>query len=250
MRNRKRVLNVGVNGSKGRMGTEVVRAVRAQADLNLVFETDVGSNLGEAILRTEADVVVDFTVPACALANTLTILEAGARPVVGTTGFRPDDLDVVRERTRALGSGAIIAPNFSVGAVLLVRFSEIAARSFAAAEIVELHHDGKLDAPSATAAATADRIAAARETAGFNAPPRPGVGMPSRGELRGDVCIHSVRLPGLVAHQEVLFGAPGQLLTIRHDAMSREAFMPGVLLAIRRAPDVRGLVYGLDSLLP
>jgi 4-hydroxy-tetrahydrodipicolinate reductase len=247
--NRER-LSVGVNGCKGKMGSEVVRAVRAAEDLALVFETDLGDDLSEAIRTTRAAVVVDFTRPESALANTLAILGAAASPVVGTTGFSDSDLSVVRARCESVGRGAVIAPNFALGAVLLMRFAEQAARHLLACEIIELHHDRKLDSPSGTALATAQRIASART----GPVPDRGSGATasasaSRGERREGVAIHSVRLPGLVAHQEVLFGSPGQLLTLRHDVTSREAFMPGVLLAVRRVPGIRRLVHGLEALL-
>ena len=241
-------LRVGVNGARGKMGAETVKAIREQADFSLVFECGRGDDLSDVIRRTGADVVVDFTRPDCALANALMILDSPARAVIGTTGFQPTDLDRLRARCEERHTGAIVAPNFAIGAVLLMKFAEIASRHFPAAEIVEMHHAGKRDAPSGTAIATAARIAVGRSKAGLEIS-EARVDAPSRGEQRDGVALHSVRLPGLVAHQEVFFGGPGELLTLRHDTMNREAFMPGVLLAIRRVVDVHGLVMGLEALI-
>jgi 4-hydroxy-tetrahydrodipicolinate reductase len=237
-------LPVGVSGARGKMGVETVKAIRARRDLALVFETGRGDDLDAAIRRTRARVVVDFTRPDCALENTLRILDAGARAVVGTTGFARADLDRVRARCEERDTGAVIAPNFAIGAILAMRFAEIAARHFVAAEIVELHHEAKRDAPSGTAVATAQRIGASRAATSAES-----AGGASRGERHAGIPIHSVRLPGLVAHQEVLFGGPGEVLTLRHDTLNREAYMPGVLLAIRRVLDVRGLVVGIEAFL-
>ena len=224
------MIRVAVAGAAGRMGEEVCSAVKSAADMELVGRADpvLDSTLQDVL--GQADVVVDFTRPDTALQNALACVEAGVHVVIGTTGF---DLAPLREATSAETSpqaNVLIAPNFAIGAVLMMRFSEEAARHMAKAEIVELHHDAKLDAPSGTAARTAELIAAA--SAG-DAPP-----------------IHSVRLPGLVAHQEVIFGDLGQTLTIRHDTTGREAFMPGVLLAVRRVGSLsERMVVGLENLL-
>jgi 4-hydroxy-tetrahydrodipicolinate reductase len=206
------------------MGEAVCAAVNEAPDMELSGRADprLGVTLGEVL--GDADVAVDFTQPDTALANALECLEAGVHVVIGTTGFDPAPL------SEAHGANVLIAPNFAIGAVLMMRFAAEAARHMARAEIVELHHDAKLDAPSGTAARTAALMAAA----GGGAPPP----------------IHSVRLPGLVAHHEVILGDVGQTLTIRHDSISRESFMPGVLLAIRRVGSLPSSpVVGLEALL-
>ena len=196
-----------------------------------------------------ARVVVDFTHPGCALANAEAIIGAGAHPVIGTTGFSPEQIVTLQQQCEALGLGGLIAPNFAIGAVLMMRFAAEAARHLPHVEIIELHHDAKAEAPSGTAIKTAELIAAARPQA-----PTPKVQSRERspGALgaRGyPVPIHSVRLPGHVAHQEVILGGLGESLRIRHDSISRESFMPGVVLAIKRVPTLKQLFYGLEHLL-
>ena len=223
------MIRVAVAGAAGRMGETVCEAVQGAEDLELVGRADplLGSSLEEVL--PGAEVVVDFTQPDSALENARACLRAGVHIVIGTTGFDPSPLieAAAAERPRA---NVLIAPNFAIGAVLMMRFASEAAMHMGKAEIIELHHDRKLDAPSGTAARTAELMAAA---GGHEPPP-----------------IHSVRLPGLVAHQEVIFGDLGQTLTIRHDSISRESFMPGVLLAVRRVGGLREpVVIGLESLL-
>jgi 4-hydroxy-tetrahydrodipicolinate reductase len=223
------VIAVAVAGAAGRMGETVCEAVQGADDMELIGRADplLGTELAE--LLPDAEVVVDFTTPATALENALACLRAGVHVVVGTTGFDPGPLEGVAPE-RGERANALIAPNFAIGAILMMRFAQEAARHMDKAEIIELHHDGKLDAPSGTAARTAALMAEA--TGG---PPPP---------------IHSVRLPGLVAHQEVILGAVGQTLSIRHDSISRESFMPGVLLAIRRVRSLpRQVVIGLEHVL-
>jgi 4-hydroxy-tetrahydrodipicolinate reductase len=242
-------IRVLVNGARGRMGREVVQAVKDQPDLVLVAETDVGDDLARSIRESRALVVVDFTVPDAAAANTETILRAGARPVVGTTGFRPEDIGRLKELARSLGLGGLIAPNFAIGAVLLMKFAAEAARYFPDVEVIELHHDQKLDAPSGTALKTVEAIrSAAPASAARNAAEEESVSGVRGGRYLG-VPIHSVRLPGHVAHEEVIFGGLGQTLTLRHDSISRASFMPGVILAIRKVPALQSLEYGLEALL-
>lgn len=238
-----------VNGCRGRMGREAVAAVGAEEDLDLVAETDLGDDLGAAIARTRARVVVDFTQPSCAVENTRKIIEAGAHPVVGTTGFRAEEIRDLQDLAASRGVGGLIAPNFAIGAVLLMKFAAEAARYLPALEIIELHHDQKLDAPSGTALRTAEVI---RETCPRASPGNtrekelvPGV----RGGRYRDIPIHSVRLPGYVAHEEVLLGGLGQVLSIRHDSISRTSFMPGVVLAIRKVVKLQKLHYGLETIL-
>ena len=244
-------IRVLVCGARGRMGREVVRAVSDAADMTVAAEVDAGEDLAAALARALPDVMVDFTVPEAALPNLRAALEAGVIPLVGTTGLGPADIDEVRALCARHGTAALIAPNFALGAVLLMRFAAEAARYLPDVEIIELHHEKKLDAPSGTAAKTAEMIAAARQAAPAGEPPgafekNPGA---RGGRAAGDIPVHSVRLPGFVASQEVLFGAPGQRLSLRHDSIDRTSFMPGVLLAIRRASSLAGLVYGLEELL-
>jgi 4-hydroxy-tetrahydrodipicolinate reductase len=223
------MIRVAVSGAAGRMGEAVCAAVEGAGDMELVGRADpvLGSSLEEVL--PDAEVVVDFTRPDTALENALACLRAGVHVVIGTTGFDHTPLEHAQASDGSSSANVLIAPNFAIGAVLMMRFAAEAARHMEKAEIVELHHDGKLDAPSGTAALTAQLMAAASG----KEPP-----------------IHSVRLPGLVAHQEVILGDLGQTLTIRHDSISRESFMPGVLLAVRRVPTLeQPLVIGLEQLL-
>lgn len=243
------MITVGVLGAKGRMGAEVVRAVQSADDLELVAAVDAGESRDP--LGT-AQVAVDFTHPDAVMDNLAWLVDHGVHAVVGTTGFDETRLAVVRDLLAAHpGSHVLIAPNFGIGAVLMMRFAEQAAAHFASVEIVELHHPGKADAPSGTARGTAERIAAARRAAGV--PPAPDATSAALDGARGadvsGVPVHAVRLSGLVAHQEVLLGGPGETLTIRHDSFDRASFMPGVLLATRHIPDHPGLTVGLDAML-
>jgi 4-hydroxy-tetrahydrodipicolinate reductase len=242
---------VGVLGARGRMGAEVVRAVGAADDLEVVANLDADDPLS---LLTDADVqvVVDFTHPGVVMDNVRWCLSHGIHVVVGTTGFTPERLDQVRGwLADAPGVGAAIVPNFALGAVLMMRFSEIAARYFESVEIVELHHPAKADAPSGTARLTAERISKARTDANLGPLPDATVEAVAgaRGATIAGIPVHSVRARGLIAHQEVLFGAAGETLTIRHDSFDRASFMPGVLLAVRKIGDRPGLTVGLDPLL-
>lgn len=242
-------MKVAVFGAKGRMGAEVCRAVNAADDLELVAAIDAGEDRG---VVEQAEVVVDFTVPAVVMDNIAWCVDRGINVVVGTTGFTPERLDAVRELLGpAPKSSVLIAPNFSIGAVLMMRFAEQAARFYESAEIVELHHPNKVDAPSGTAQATALRIAAARADAGLGPVPDATTTDPdgARGAVVGGIHVHGVRLRGLVAHQEVLLGAEGETLTIRHDSFDRASFMPGVLLAVRAVGQRLGLTVGIDDLL-
>ncbi len=231
------------------MGAEVCRAVDAAADLELVAAVDAGDDRAAV---ENAQVVVDFTVPDAVMDNIAWCVERGIHVVVGTTGFTPERLERVRELAAdAPGVGVLVAANFSIGAVLMMHFAEQAARFFESAEIVELHHPNKVDAPSGTAQATAGRISAARAAAGLAAvPDATASGLPgARGADVDGIHIHAVRLRGLVAHQEVLFGGQGETLTIRHDSLDRTGFMPGVLAAVRAVGDRPGLTVGIDELL-
>jgi 4-hydroxy-tetrahydrodipicolinate reductase len=242
-------MRVGVFGAKGRMGEEVCRAVEAAADLELVAAIDAGQDRSPA---ESADVMVDFTVPSVVMDNLTWCIEHGVHAVVGTTGFTQERLEVLRQQLAAKpGANILVAPNFSIGAVLMMHFSELAARYFESAEIIELHHPNKVDAPSGTAQATATRIAAARAEAGLGAmPDATNTGLDgARGADVSGVHIHGVRLRGLIAHQEVMFGSVGETLTIRHDSLDRVGFMPGVLTAVRAVGTLPGLTVGIDALL-
>jgi 4-hydroxy-tetrahydrodipicolinate reductase len=231
------------------MGATVCDAIRATADLELVASVDVGDDLSQL---TGAEVVVDFTTPDVVMGNLDYCVTHGLHVVVGTTGFDAARLGTVRGWLDAAPSvGVVIAPNFGIGAVLMMAFAEKAARYFESAEIVELHHPGKVDAPSGTSQHTARRIAAARRDAGLaQMPDATSSGLEgARGAEVDGVHIHAVRVSGLVAHQEVLFGGHGETLTVRHDSLDRVSFMPGVLLAVRAVSTRPGLTVGLENLL-
>jgi 4-hydroxy-tetrahydrodipicolinate reductase len=234
---------VVVNGAAGRMGSLAVAAIGAAEGLELVGSCGRGDDLPGAIRAGRADVVVDFTRPDCVRANALAILEAGARPVIGTSGVDGATRGELVKRCESLQRGGILAPNFAIGAVLMMRLAEIAAEHLPAVEIVEAHHAQKVDAPSGTAIATAERLARSR---GATIVPAGGV---ARGELRSGIPVHSLRLPGVVAEQSVCFGELGQKLTIEHVTYSREAYMPGVVLACRRVMKLDRFVVGLDEIL-
>jgi 4-hydroxy-tetrahydrodipicolinate reductase len=244
-------IRVGVLGARGRVGTEVCKAVDAAQDMELVAMVDAGDwmfNVADA----GAEVVVDFTHPDVVMDNVRFCVDQGIHAVVGTTGFTEARLAQVREwLVPKPDLGVLIAPNFAIGAILLMRFAEMAARFYESAEIVELHHPRKADAPSGTASRTAALIAAARGEAGLDPPPDattralPG----ARGADVEGVRVHSIRLTGLVAHHEVLLGTEGETLTIRHDSLDRSSFMPGVLLGVRSVLDHPGLIVGLEPLL-
>jgi 4-hydroxy-tetrahydrodipicolinate reductase len=242
-------IRVLVNGALGKMGKATTLAVNEADGLVLAGETDLGHDLVEEISKAKADVVVDFTHPSVARENADTILDAGARGVIGTTGFTDEDMTALGEKARSKKLGLVIAPNFAIGVILLMKFAEEAARYLPAVEIIELHHDRKADAPSGTAIATAKRIAAVRAQPPV-APVEENVTVEgARGGRCEGVPVHSVRLRGLLAHQEVLFGGPGQILTLRHDTTDRTAFMPGVVLAVRKVMQLEDLVFGLDKIL-
>jgi 4-hydroxy-tetrahydrodipicolinate reductase len=245
------MIKVGVLGARGRMGSQVCQAVAGADGMDIAAEVDEGDPR-DALAG--CDVVVDFTHPGAVMDNLRWCVGKGLDTIVGTSGFDEPRLAQVREWLAAAPSvRVLVVPNFSVGAVLMMRFAQQAARFFTSAEVIELHHAAKADAPSGTAARTAAMIADARAAAGLGEPPDATVSAleGARGTtLGGGVHVHSVRLAGLVAHQEVLLGAPGEVLTIRHDSMDRVSFMPGVLRAIRGIAGLpAGLTVGLDPLL-
>lgn len=234
---------VAVVGAHGRMGAVTCDAVEAAPDLELVARVDSGDAL-DGVLDAGADVAVEFTTPDSVRHNTAWLLERGVHVVVGASGLSDDDLAQLEAKTGP--ANCLVAPNFAIGAVLLMQLAAKAAAVLPDVEITELHHPGKADAPSGTARRTARVIAEARED--DPSPPGPA-GEPSRGREVDGVPVHAVRLPGVVASQEVVFGGQGQTLSLRHDAIDRTSFMPGVLLAVRRIDGLPGLTVGIDSLL-
>ncbi|GIF67042.1 4-hydroxy-tetrahydrodipicolinate reductase [Asanoa ishikariensis] len=244
-------VRVGVLGARGRMGVEVCKAVDAADDLELVAMIDQGDGLFAAS-DAGAEVIVDFTTPDVVMDNLHWCVEQGISAVVGTTGFSEQRLDRIRGwLSHKPEVGVVVAPNFGIGAVLMMQFAAKAARHFESVEIIELHHPRKVDAPSGTATHTARLIAAARAEAGLG--PVPDATKDEVDGARGadidGVRVHAVRSTGLIAHQEVLFGTLGETLTIRHDSLDRASFMPGVLLAVREIRNRPGLTVGLDALL-
>ncbi|MEY3722551.1 MAG: hypothetical protein RLZZ35_421, partial [Actinomycetota bacterium] len=244
-------IKVGVLGARGRMGQEVCRAIKAANDLELVAEIDLNDSI-EVLKSAKADVVVDFTTPEVVMENLKFAIENGIHAVVGTTGFDSSRLDSLKKLlSNNPKVGVLIAPNFGLGAVLMMQFAKSAAKYFESAEIIELHHPEKIDAPSGTASRTAELINQARREANLGKMPDATAKSldGARGAKIGDVPIHSVRLRGLVAHQEVLFGDKGELLTIRHDSLDRSGFMPGVLVGVREVSSNPGLTVGLENYL-
>lgn len=246
------MIKVGVLGAQGRMGSEVCRAVQAAADMELVGTVDKDDAIASL---TPAEVVVDFTSPGVVMGNLRWCIEHGVHAVVGTSGFGPDKLATLREwldANESAGAKVLIAPNFGVGAVLMMHFAQKAAPFFESVEVVEMHHPNKVDAPSGTAYRTAELIAEARAKAGTGLSPDATVTQldGSRGAEVEGVHVHAIRLSGAIAHQEVLLGGHGELFTLRHDSMNRESFMPGVLLAVRNvARQAERLTVGIEPLL-
>lgn len=245
------VIKVGVLGSRGRVGSEVCRGVEAATDTELVCGLDVGDDRAD-LVAARAEVVVDFTHPDAVMENLRFCVEHGIHAVVGTTGFDDERLATVRGWLDQVPDvGVLVAPNFSIGAVLMMRFAAQAAAYVDSVEIIELHHPTKADAPSGTARRTAELVARARAEAGADPmPDATSTGLAgARGAVLDGVHVHSVRLRGLLAHQEVLLGAPGETLTLRHDSLDRSSFVPGVLTAVRAVSARPGLTVGLEEIL-
>lgn len=243
------MIKVGVLGARGRMGAEVVKAVTEAPGLDLVAALDLGDSLDQ-LKTTGAEVVVDFTTPDSVMANLEFLISNGINAVVGTTGFDAERIAKLEKLIAANPKvGVLIAPNFAIGAVLMMEFATKAAKYFESAEIIELHHPNKVDAPSGTAARTAELMSKARKEAGLGAmPDATSTSLDgARGATVGDVPVHSVRLRGLIAHQEVLLGGLGETLSIRHDSLDRAGFMPGVLLGVRKVVANPGLTFGLEK---
>jgi 4-hydroxy-tetrahydrodipicolinate reductase len=242
------MIKVAVLGARGRMGSEVVKAVNEAKDLELVAQLDLGDSL-DSLVTSGAQVAVDFTTPDSVMANLEFLISKNIHAVIGTTGFDDARIAKIKSLLASSKSGVLIAPNFAIGAVLMMEFATKAAKYFESAEIIELHHPNKVDAPSGTAARTAELMSAARKEAAL--PAMPDATSTSlagaRGATVGDIPVHSVRLRGLVAHQEVLLGGIGETLSIRHDSIDRVGFMPGVLLGVRQVVTHPGLTFGLEN---
>lgn len=263
------MIRVLVSGANGRMGREVLKAISQDAECEIVATVDIKAaredvgeilGLGKSGVKMESDleaaikshrpqVMVDFTHPKSVVGNVMTALRNGVIPVVGTTGISEADLEMIRQFCQDNKATCFICPNFSIGAVLMMRFAREAARYLPHCEIIELHHDQKLDAPSGTALLTAKMIAEVRASCQQGHPDEEEKIAGARGADFDGMRIHSVRLPGYVAHQEVIFGDVGQTLTIRHDSLARESFMPGVVLACKKIIHRQGLIVGLDQLM-
>ncbi|MFB4163394.1 4-hydroxy-tetrahydrodipicolinate reductase [Alteribacillus sp. JSM 102045] len=258
-----------IAGPRGKMGKEAVQLVHETKDFHLAAAVDSKNNgkkikelsgmpdedaviyddMETCLEETEADVLIDLTTPAAGKEHLELALDHHVRPVVGTTGFTPEDITRLRQKAEEKEIGAIIAPNFAVGAVLMMKFSQMAAKYFPDVEIIEMHHDHKLDAPSGTAAKTAALINEVRPHKSQGHPEEQEELDGARGAEVDGLRVHSVRLPGLVAHQEVMFGGSGQMLTIRHDSLNRQSFMPGVKLAVETVWNIKTLVYGLENIM-
>ncbi|MDQ0058159.1 4-hydroxy-tetrahydrodipicolinate reductase [Paenibacillus harenae] len=262
-------INVAVVGASGRMGREVVKMVLEDETLRLVAavapsagpvdagifagrrETGVtvSATLEEALASAQADVLVDFTVPQAAYGNTKTSILSGVRPIIGTTGFTPEQIVELDELCKEMGIGGLIAPNFSIGAILMMKFAAQASKYMPHVEIIEYHGDQKLDAPSGTSIKTAELISQARQELRQGNPKEEETIEGARGGYYNGFRIHSVRLPGVFAQQEVIFGGHGQTLKIRHDSYDRAGYMPGVNVAVKKVMTYSGLIYGFEHIM-
>lgn len=258
-------IRVVVHGASGKVGREVVSAVSREPEMKLVGAVDLqvsqdhltlpdgstvpfSADLDQVITTCKPDVMVDFTIAKATMPAVRKATKQGVNLVIGTSGLTPDDVNEIDQLAKAHQVGVVVAPNFTVGGVLMMHLAKIAAKYLDYVEIIELHHHLKVDSPSGTATSTARAMAQARGKP-FLRPADQGKASKSRGEEIEGVTIHSVRLPGLMAHQEVLLGGPGQTLSIRHDTINRECYMPGVIIAIKEVVKRKGLIYGLDKLL-
>ena len=238
-----------VNGYKGKMGIEAVKAIESDPALELVGKTDIEDNLAEEIKKCNASIVVDLTHPKSIFKNVKTILNAHAHAVVGTTGLTESQLEECQNIAKKNKKACLICPNFAIGAILMMRFAKEAASFFDRCEIIEYHHDKKADAPSGTAIKTAQLITENNQSINSKMLTETELIKGSRGGAVNNIPIHSLRLPGVIANQEVILGTQGQTLTMKHDTISREAFMPGLILAIKATHAHIGLVYGLEKIL-
>jgi 4-hydroxy-tetrahydrodipicolinate reductase len=264
------MIKVVVSGAAGKMGREMMKAIWDSGDAQVVGAVDpyaegvdignlmgmdatgiiVQGNLKAVLTALKPDVMVDFTTPSTVYNNICAALESNVRPVVGTTGITEEQLEAVKEMAEKSGTGCIIAPNFTIGALLLIKFAAEASKYFPNVEIIEMHHDGKIDAPSGTAIKTAEMIQKSRkELTNKEIGKLEKIEGVRGGYFDDGLRIHSVRLPGMMAHQEVIFGGLGQTLTIRHDALSRDSYIPGLLLAINKVMELNKMVYGLENII-
>lgn len=242
-------ISVIVNGANGKMGALACETIRNHPQFELVGALGRQDNLAQTIRDTQAQIVIDLTRADCVYENCLAILENGARAVVGTTGLSTTQLASLSDIASMEGLGIIIAPNFSISAILMMRFAAQAARYLSSVEIIETHHPQKFDAPSGTAIKTAELIAAARETSQYELPSGNELIKGVRGGLHQDIPIHSLRLPGVVARQQVIFGNIGETLSITHDSIDRIAFMPGLVLCCQKVMEMNTLCYGLENII-
>lgn len=242
-------IRVLVNGAFGRMGQLVTKAVSSHPNLDLTGQTGREYNLLQAIKDSGAQVVIDFTHPNSVFQNTMTIIDAGARPVIGTSGLRQDDINKLKEHCKKAKLGGIIAPNFSLGAVLIMKYAREIARYMPNVEIIEMHHNGKADSPSGTAMRAAEMVAEGSKS--INPSKKDSIETVSgaRGADYLNVPVHAIRLPGMLAHLEIMFGSPGEVVTLRHDSLDRECFMPGICLACEKVMELNELVYGLEEII-
>jgi 4-hydroxy-tetrahydrodipicolinate reductase len=258
-------IKVVVHGAKGKMGQEAITAITAQADMEVVgcvdinlqgdtitlpnsFKVPISSDIGKIIKECEPDVIVDFSTADATIALVRQAVVNGVNLVIGTTGLSEKDISEIDNLCHANNVGSILAPNFALGAVIMISLAKKAAKYLDRVEIIESHHEKKIDAPSGTSLALARAMLESRGT-GFFPPPKAKKIYKSRGEDINHICIHSLRLPGLLARHEIIFGSPGQTLGIKHDTINRECYMPGLLLATRKVVERKGMVYGLDKLL-
>lgn len=241
-------IRVLVNGAAGKMGHAIVKTITDHPDFILAGKTGRHDDLADEIKNSHAEVVVDVTSADAALKNAQIIIESGARPVIGTSGILKDQIDILQKRCKELKTGGIIAPNFSLGALLMMKYAQEMAAHFSDVEIIEMHHDGKLDSPSGTAIRTAEMLA--EKISAKNPPKKTREVVPgARGATCENIHIHAIRLPGLVAHQQIIFGSLGETLTLRHDTIDRQCFMPGVVLACQKVMELDRLVYGLENVI-
>lgn len=236
-------IKILVNGAYGRMGQETVKAIEKDPALELIAKNGSNDNLESVIQSVKPQIVIDFTIPNTAFKNAKIIIENNIHPVIGTTGLTSQEIQDLQSMSKQKQLGGIIAPNFSIGAILMMKMSEMAAKFFNHVEIIEMHHENKKDAPSGTAIKTAEMIAAVNQIENFNPD------FQARGLAKQNIQIHSLRLPGFVANQQVIFGNLGETLTIKHDTIDRQCFMPGVILACKKVIELKELVNGLDKIL-
>lgn len=242
-------IKVLVNGAQGKMGQEAVIAIGNTPELTLVGQAGSTDKLAEVIAAVKPQVVIDLTTAAAAFANARTIIAANVHPVIGTSGLLPAQIAELQQLCAEKKLGGLVAPNFSIGALLMMKYAEDCARYFPDVEIIELHHNQKRDAPSATALRTAEAIAAEKNSKGQNASQEVETFAGARGARYQGIPIHSIRLPGILANQEIIFGGPGQTLTIHHQVLNRAAYMPGICLACQKVPQLQTLIYGLEHIL-